>query len=496
MKGEDGEEKKRERKKSERKSSKKSKESSKAKGSISKGAGMGLKLPTGNNAGAKKMGLSIKVEEKKANPEDSYKFVAAASVKGHAIVEEGTERKESIPESTRDRIRYFNQICSKVTEHLYLGSDFVARDLKQLKECKITHVLNCAGTVCNDYYPEEFTYKTLHLLDGKQEDARCVFMDVMEFIHKAVQEEGRVFVHCQQGISRSSTMLICYLLYIWRKPAIIIHEEVKTLRNISSPNAGFMAQLLDFDRVISADIAVRPTEFYMVIPHNLCAPDVFPLKLVKKNTSVIDKRVPYLLSTPKTLYVVMNDDVHPALKEHAEMYVKNLQMFLKVSENVVHLTHDNKERAYYSELGVKEDEDIPTISTVASMDTQLSLMTLFDQKSKPFQEEVKHKESVPKVFKYSCFWSEISPTKEDVDRLKSPENIFAILDHKDKHLVYLWIGDLYKPFQSDEINNLGLQFLTRQQIFMTTSDYVITQVRQGKEKEIEGFEELFNSVLL
>ena len=40
----------------------------------------------------------------------------ASTVEYQGVVERGTEREEEIPRSTRDRVRYFNKICSKVTE--------------------------------------------------------------------------------------------------------------------------------------------------------------------------------------------------------------------------------------------------------------------------------------------------------------------------------------------------------------------------------------------
>jgi len=33
---------------------------------------------------------------------------------------------------------------------MYLGSDSVARNKTLLKETGITHILNCAGTICNE----------------------------------------------------------------------------------------------------------------------------------------------------------------------------------------------------------------------------------------------------------------------------------------------------------------------------------------------------------
>ena len=65
--------------------------------------------------------------------------------------------------SKRDKLAHFEQQCSKILDFLYLGGDLVARDRSTLASAGITHVLNCVGYVCPEYFPDDFTYKTLWL---------------------------------------------------------------------------------------------------------------------------------------------------------------------------------------------------------------------------------------------------------------------------------------------------------------------------------------------
>ena len=58
-----------------------------------------------------------------------------------------------------------------------------------------------------------------------------------------VRGGGRVYIHCHQGVSRSSAMAIAYLMYAngWGyEPA---YSFVRERRGIASPNAGFIARL-------------------------------------------------------------------------------------------------------------------------------------------------------------------------------------------------------------------------------------------------------------
>ena len=56
----------------------------------------------------------------------------------------------------------------------------------------ITHIVNCAGDVCRNQFPNEFTYVTYNLKDSKTENIECLFYEVIEFI----ESSPRVLVHC------------------------------------------------------------------------------------------------------------------------------------------------------------------------------------------------------------------------------------------------------------------------------------------------------------
>lgn len=83
--------------------------------------------------------------------------------------------------------------------------------------------------------------------DNPTEDIFCLFYDVLRFIEEAVEAGGKVFVHCNYGISRSSTMAICYLMHSrgWCYDKAIQH--LKSLRSICEPNAGYVLSLMNWD---------------------------------------------------------------------------------------------------------------------------------------------------------------------------------------------------------------------------------------------------------
>jgi protein-tyrosine phosphatase len=59
--------------------------------------------------------------------------------------------------------------------------------------------------------------------DTPAEDITCVLYDSLDFIHKALSSGGRILVHCSQGVSRSATLVIAYMMWRSGKP----YDEVR-----------------------------------------------------------------------------------------------------------------------------------------------------------------------------------------------------------------------------------------------------------------------------
>lgn len=54
---------------------------------------------------------------------------------------------------------------------------------------------------------------------------------------------GRVLIHCSQGVSRSASLAIAYLM--WKRAAGYddVFQEVKAARGVANPNIGFICQV-------------------------------------------------------------------------------------------------------------------------------------------------------------------------------------------------------------------------------------------------------------
>ena len=165
-------------------------------------------------------------------------------------------------ESKAAKLKRFSGVCSEICERLYLGSDIVARDLPKLQAHSISHVLNAAGTACANYHEDQLTYMTLQLYDSPSQELSPVLYSALDFIDTALGAGGSVFVHCQQGVSRSASIVIAYVMWKRQLSFIEAHAFVKERRGVAEPNAGFICALLELAKRLPSppDLSPEPSD--------------------------------------------------------------------------------------------------------------------------------------------------------------------------------------------------------------------------------------------
>lgn len=136
-----------------------------------------------------------------------------------------------------------------IRERLWLGAVENAYDTKKLQEQGTTHILTIECSPLKDNIKDQFTCLFINAEDAADEDLLHRFDESFGFIESARQQEnGGVLVHCFMGYSRSSTIVLSYLM---RKEGLSLKDamdSVKKLRNIG-PNAGFLHQLRLFEKM-------------------------------------------------------------------------------------------------------------------------------------------------------------------------------------------------------------------------------------------------------
>uniref|UniRef100_H0VDP0 Dual specificity protein phosphatase 15 n=1 Tax=Cavia porcellus TaxID=10141 RepID=H0VDP0_CAVPO len=133
---------------------------------------------------------------------------------------------------------------TKVLPGLYLGNFIDAKDPDQLERNKITHII--AIHESPQTVMEDITYLRIAVADTPEVLIKKYFRECVNFIHSCRLSGGNCLVHCFAGISRSTTIVIAYVMTVtglgWRE----VLEAIKATRPIANPNPGFRQQLEEF----------------------------------------------------------------------------------------------------------------------------------------------------------------------------------------------------------------------------------------------------------
>jgi len=131
---------------------------------------------------------------------------------------------------------------------LFLGDMEASENLELLHKHNITHII-VAGNLLTKHYPTEYTYHQLEVEDAEHEDMISHFRVCIDFIEKAIENKGNIFVHCAAGISRSPTIVIAYLMFKNRWDYDTTYKFTKRKRWIVLPNPAFQEQLHLFHKL-------------------------------------------------------------------------------------------------------------------------------------------------------------------------------------------------------------------------------------------------------
>ena len=140
---------------------------------------------------------------------------------------------------------FFQRTPNQITERLYLGSLDSTHERDRLLERNIKGILSLGvkAIVVSKKIKVEF----IDILDVVESQLDVHFKQCFKFIDSILETGANVLIHCHAGISRSSTVLLAYLMYknLWSyKDAT---DFVKKIRPIISTNSGFDKQLQIFE---------------------------------------------------------------------------------------------------------------------------------------------------------------------------------------------------------------------------------------------------------
>jgi protein tyrosine phosphatase (PTP) superfamily phosphohydrolase (DUF442 family) len=174
-------------------------------------------------------------------------------VAGQDSLQSCLERKADVKRALLRRPEYDPPAC--IAEGLYIGGVGAARDLEALQALGVTHVVN-ASPVVPCFHRRKMRYRSICVYDDEHDDIAQFFEATNAFIAKG-RRKGGVLVHCYAGQSRSSTLVMAYLIAREGLQAEQALQVVKTARPCACPNSGFMRQLDAYAATVLSTAADR-----------------------------------------------------------------------------------------------------------------------------------------------------------------------------------------------------------------------------------------------
>eukprot|EP01098_Paradermamoeba_levis_P015711 TRINITY_DN8118_c0_g1_i1.p1 TRINITY_DN8118_c0_g1~~TRINITY_DN8118_c0_g1_i1.p1 ORF type:complete len:150 (+),score=28.80 TRINITY_DN8118_c0_g1_i1:121-570(+) len=114
--------------------------------------------------------------------------------------------------------------ADKIAKNLYLGSEDAALALDQLNKRNIKAIVTVAKDIEPAHLSAGIKYLVIRVDDVPQTNLMCAFDVAYEFINRE-RKKGPVLVHCAAGISRSTTIVMSYLM---RKKKTHLPEGIRT----------------------------------------------------------------------------------------------------------------------------------------------------------------------------------------------------------------------------------------------------------------------------
>ena len=137
---------------------------------------------------------------------------------------------------------------TEIINNICIGSYLNAKNWNELEKNNIKYILNCA-TECKNIFEDKIKYLKLDIKDQNDFPIQDFFDKGIQFIQESVNNnDGNILIHCMEGKSRSTTLLMAYLIKYKNENTNSAYKIVKSKRQLTMPNLGFMFKLREYEK--------------------------------------------------------------------------------------------------------------------------------------------------------------------------------------------------------------------------------------------------------
>ena len=281
---------------------------------------------------SKLINFPSQIEEEEEEIKDidfTYKIPLSSSRQNYDIFDKETSNN-----------RISTEIDMILDDFLYLSNYKAASNISELEKNNIKYIINCSGDVCENVC-NYINYLTLYLKDNTKENIECVFYKCIDFINKCKKENKKLLIHCFQGISRSATIAIAYLIYNNKMNVDKAFNFIQKKRKIINPNLNFFLQLeLFYKRLNNKEDRIQIfaiTSFQIEQPNLIVARLIYHKMILNpeikdiKPIPIFDQRGVFIFCNKNNVFIIICSKVPSNLKEIYLNYAKDY--IVKIREN-------------------------------------------------------------------------------------------------------------------------------------------------------------------
>ncbi len=214
------------------------------------------------------------------------------------------------PPSAQELVRKHKDDLSEIVPHIFLSSALVASNSERLKRAGVTHVVNVASSACTTGDGFEVLNMAMH--DDSGQDITACLPVALSFIDAAIASGGGVLVHCVQGVSRSTSIVLAYLIWKLKYTFAGALAKIRMVRPSASPNPAFTAQLIVWERRLAAPLtvtAVRPLT--RLSPDDASFVPRFPLRVSRSSALDLYSDRVSIIVIPEGQYIFIGAQLPP-----------------------------------------------------------------------------------------------------------------------------------------------------------------------------------------